>query len=230
MRQDMKEIIIDRPRKSGRPDTYHTVTKDPEVTWEKMQAPYQIRKSLNDRLAPLRRFLQSRVGHQWDKVYSEICEKADSRSLTGNHLREHVSWMVSFDCKREKNGDVFDVKGYRPRAGEFYVEGDGILRQYNPKPFRFKRPTPPSIPIADLSEYQKINGLWFRVDFVVSNVKPETGMKLFDGKCYKEVSLGYDRTARKALTKILVPTRKQQLSGEEVTRLKLEEQLKQLAA
>jgi hypothetical protein len=52
-------------------------------------------KWLNDNLEPLIRFLNSKVGKHWDKVYSELCQKMDKNSMLGKHLNDHLFQFVS---------------------------------------------------------------------------------------------------------------------------------------
>ena len=48
----------------------------------------------NDNLQPLIRFLHSKVGKFWDKVYAELCEKMDKNSMLGKHLFQHLAELV----------------------------------------------------------------------------------------------------------------------------------------
>ena len=51
-------------------------------------------KSFNDNLEPLKRFLTSKVGKYWDKVYSELCEKMDKSTVSGLHVFNHLWGFV----------------------------------------------------------------------------------------------------------------------------------------
>lgn len=84
-----------------------------------------------DKLSPVKRWLESRVGKPWNKILSEVVEVFNSRTLAGDHILGHVKNYV-----HDKPGDnPFDYayKGSeRPRArfpGELYVDRHGILRQ-----------------------------------------------------------------------------------------------------
>jgi hypothetical protein len=46
----------------------------------------------------LERFLLSRVGQHWDKVYAEACKVTDSRSLHGAEVRKHMKTLVATEC------------------------------------------------------------------------------------------------------------------------------------
>ena len=54
-------------------------------------------KSLNENLAPLRRYLERNVGRPWSKVYAEICATLDSRKATGLHILQHLRDFVACD-------------------------------------------------------------------------------------------------------------------------------------
>jgi hypothetical protein len=47
-------------------------------------------KEFSDVLGPLRRYLRKQAGRPWDKVWSEIATTLDSRSLTGQHIFDHI--------------------------------------------------------------------------------------------------------------------------------------------
>lgn len=47
-----------------------------------------------DHLRPLERWLRSRIGQDWDALWSEACQVADRRSLSGWHLRQHIDVLV----------------------------------------------------------------------------------------------------------------------------------------
>jgi hypothetical protein len=76
-----------------------------------------------DRLNPLRRFLEKRLGQSWNDVWSEICSVNDRRSVTGYHLRLHVEWMVETDpLSVARIKDRLLSSASRPK--QFYVEPD----------------------------------------------------------------------------------------------------------
>lgn len=109
-------------------------------------------KSLGDRIDPLRRFLESNVGRPWDDVYSEICEHADSRTVRGYHLRQHVWSEVDL---------VPDPDGSAPWG--LYVDQNGILQDANPRPrFRWSRKPTTKLSYGDPDlYYEKVDGFWY---------------------------------------------------------------------
>ncbi|MGB0932007.1 MAG: hypothetical protein ACPGVB_14580 [Chitinophagales bacterium] len=54
-------------------------------------------KYFGDNVKPLKRFLNSKVGQNWDKVYSELSNKMDKRTVSGQHLFEHIFQYVEAD-------------------------------------------------------------------------------------------------------------------------------------
>jgi hypothetical protein len=108
MRDDMFEVIIERPRRGSRMghhrrtrrmDSNVDVRRDPD------SIPHQIGlarwtklgnwKSLNENLAPLRRYLERQVNRPWDKVWSEISQNLSVSSTVQQHVRDHVGDFVA---------------------------------------------------------------------------------------------------------------------------------------
>lgn len=48
------------------------------------------RRRFNEHLNPLKGVLRKNTGRKWDKVYSEICEVFDKRSVINQHILEHL--------------------------------------------------------------------------------------------------------------------------------------------
>jgi hypothetical protein len=78
MREDMYKVIVERPRRGKEGDaTAARLRKDFNgPTRLGMRAGYGYR-SLNENLAPLRRYLRAQMGRPWNKVFSEICAGRD---------------------------------------------------------------------------------------------------------------------------------------------------------
>ena len=76
-------------------------------------------KFLNDNLGPRKRFLESKEGKHWDKVYSELCQKMDSNSMTGQHLLQHLFDYVELNVEIIQ-GKVYGVGGWRGRYELYY--------------------------------------------------------------------------------------------------------------
>jgi hypothetical protein len=93
MRDDMFEVIIERPRlgsrmkhqrRTRRIDAKVTAAQDPDSLpfhiglsrWAKLGPS----KSLNENLVPLRRYLERQVNRLWNKVWSEISANLSAAS------------------------------------------------------------------------------------------------------------------------------------------------------
>jgi hypothetical protein len=104
MREDMFEVIIERPRwgsrmrhprRANRMDTKIAAARDPDALFSKLgmqrgAAFARNSKSLNENLAPLRRYLEKQVNRPWDKVWSDICEHLSTASTVQQHVRDHI--------------------------------------------------------------------------------------------------------------------------------------------
>lgn len=103
MREDMAKVVYERP-KSNR--TW--VSKTPRgkaVAIEADGLPFDEapfhRKRKREKHTRFReeaivRFLNSRVGQPWDKVYSEFCANADARTEQGSRMRDSLGSLVGF--------------------------------------------------------------------------------------------------------------------------------------
>jgi hypothetical protein len=74
MREDMYKVIVERPRrgKSGDATAARLRREFDGPIRLGMRAGYGHR-SLNENLAPLRRYLHAQIGRPWNRVFSEIC-------------------------------------------------------------------------------------------------------------------------------------------------------------
>ena len=147
MREDMKHVIIDRPRKGGeggksRPPkgSMRFWQRMPAEDYPKSESTARGRrygwdcKQLNERLSPLRRWLRSNCGRSWDSVFSEICEGLRVRNATAAHVRDHAEQFVLQNTRLmlgvvcDSKGDPINKSGWRWYP--FYVDpGTGILRE-----------------------------------------------------------------------------------------------------
>ncbi len=95
MREDMKHVIIDRPRTGGAGGK-SIAPKGSKRRWQRLPVEDHPRtestarrrlygwncKRLNEHLSPLRRWLRSNCGRLWDDVFSEICDRLSVRNAT----------------------------------------------------------------------------------------------------------------------------------------------------
>ena len=185
MRSDMSKVIVERPRRGGHHHKQGRPLRDLEdnISHEGMRVPY-VRyynaKELNENLAPLLRFLNSRVGQLWDDVYSEICENIRTTNAVQEHIRDHVKQFVETSTSLDKEGNIW-INRYRP----FLLEDDGFTRFYvdprdgklcfNPnhvswtarqKAYRAERETQQletARTLSDGTEIRKHEGIWYEV-------------------------------------------------------------------
>lgn len=106
--------------------------RDPEAA-EDMAGPKRqpVSQGFTDKLSPVWRFLESRVGKSWAKSRSMIFQKFDIRTTAGRHvLFDHMLREVA-DSKQDASLSRWFHKDY-------YVDAQGILRRTNP----VKKPAP----------------------------------------------------------------------------------------
>jgi len=102
MRDDMFEVIIERPRHASRARFPRKLRRRDAVATR--HDPERLGffagigltdKSLNENLAPLRRYLERQVDRPWDRVWSEICGKLKPSSTVQQHVRDHIADFVA---------------------------------------------------------------------------------------------------------------------------------------
>ena len=159
MRTDMKRVLIQRPRAGGHASAFprHVESRtDPDLLpqTQGMRSGHVDQKWFSDHLGPLRRFLRKNCGRPWNKVFAEICEASDGRSLTGWHLREHVAFEVA------------QARDLERRYSRFFVDAKGFLREG--KPWRRKAAVPKGDPnvvrVDDDLRYERIHGVWYAME------------------------------------------------------------------
>jgi hypothetical protein len=98
MREDMYKVIVERPRRGKEGDAKAArLRKDLDApTRLGMRAGYGYR-SLNENLAPLRRYLHAQIGRPWNKVFSEICAGIDRRNTVQQHIHQHIRDFIAID-------------------------------------------------------------------------------------------------------------------------------------
>lgn len=109
MRDDMFKVIVERPRWGSRMRSregrlYRASEDVPNKIG--MKQGYVHRKSLNENLAPLKRWLESQVNRPWDKVYAELCANIDRRNTVQEHIFAHIDAFVERET-RLIDGDVY---------------------------------------------------------------------------------------------------------------------------
>ena len=115
MRGDMAKVIVERPRRPGFRSKGRAKMRafDGPAT-EGTKRPHRDRKSLDEKLAPHRRYLATRVGKHWHKEYAEISENQRTASPEQQHVRDHVGDLVAARTAI--------------RDGQIYVHSDSTIR------------------------------------------------------------------------------------------------------
>ena len=150
MREDMYELIIERPRagsrwlkyprRAKRIDAKVTARQDPDKLVDKVGMKRGAKaarryKNLNENLAPLRRYLESQVNRPWDKVWSEISANLESGNTVQQHVRNHVEDFVAYRTFVRDGTIYLTGRSGRPWKltdgyDRFYVDPNtGILRK-----------------------------------------------------------------------------------------------------
>ena len=197
MRKDMRDIIIDTGRryKDGRKGRQNNPSKfDDLPDKERMRQGRGWYIERGDRLGPLSKYLLKQVGRPWNDVYADICKHADSRSLRGYHLRQHVEHDKVVGHKYSySRGEVGRdrITGCWHPTYDLYIDDDGILCKENKKEAseknrkehakyyarlekrRAKNPPAgyvhieapnPTIKNDDSSWYEQIKGIWYYME------------------------------------------------------------------
>jgi len=134
----MPKVIVERPRYGhwmrGPGKGYKRATQ--RIGWDEQPRRESLRqvisgqrKHFSERLGPLVRLLQHRIGRLWSEVEAEICANLSRDNVIQDHVRDHLAEMVVTQVTLEK-GRPFHASGYRigqpVRAGgswfaRFYV-------------------------------------------------------------------------------------------------------------
>lgn len=200
MRADMFKVIVERPRRGGWVSDGARAFRNSEDVPAKigMRQGYRARKWLNENLAPLRRFFESRVGQPWDTVYSEVCKTIDGRSTVKQHILQHIEDMVVVDT-RLVNGhvvgrswssnetlleDLRQTLYVDPRSG-YLMRNTAPLwkrrRQREARARRMKELAATRRILDARRQLHKIGGLWFLVE-VAELPPPRTIARTVNGE------------------------------------------------
>lgn len=173
----LDKLVIERPRHGGGIKTPPGSKKK----WQKDNYEGKMRESLrrpwyegncakhfSDHLGPLRRLLRSKVGQHWDDIYSELCQRLDRNTVTGQHVFHHIWDIVERDIvlvdgvpyrkTRQKYANPIPFYNWR---GALYIHPEtGILclAQNKPQPVQEKRDC---IFLDTNHYYQQINQIWY---------------------------------------------------------------------
>ena len=207
MRPDMQEVLITPGRRGSgfsRNEELRKIRRkrieDDETGWKQSCTPrghhnWGDRKidQKNDYLAPLKRYLESKVGQKWDDIYSEIIANNSPDSAVGTHIYNHLWGFV------EQNPTYIDGKVCGPyqytwgntpsplRKGDLYVDLDGRLARA-PGETKVEKPTRIVLVPLGGNQYAVCNkkGVWFLLKYSNRMKKEKRLRQKFTGK-YEEV-------------------------------------------
>lgn len=194
MRDDMAKVVTERPRRGHANKSLKTRKRLHRSEFELDDvgpnvAPVSrhrqhgyMAKEFSDLLGPLRKYLKSQTGRPWNKVFSELSQKLDRRSMAGEHIWSHVKSEVETNCfMYEGKVWVWPRYGFgdpHQPDGLYVHPNDGLLKWSDYKRYRAFRPKPdPDVfQIDSKTTLRKVDGIWYRFTFV--GVKQ--GFKHFD--------------------------------------------------
>ncbi len=192
MRKDLNKLLCERER-VGSSNKFHTVRHNNQFNKideqtpirESMRKRYNVThswKSLNENLNPLLRFIEGSVGRNWDKVYKEICQSFDKRSVINQHILDHLFQYVATKVSMY-NGELYHhtkwngleplAKGWAP----FYVDPKtNILKankhrkNYNAIYRQRREQEKQQLLRVErvISEYEKlkcVDGIWYKIEY-----------------------------------------------------------------
>lgn len=142
-------------------------------------------KEFGEHLAPLYGLIRKYVGRRWDTFYSDLAKAFDRRSVTGQHIYQHLYDRLADPEKTfiDEDGEV-SVYWYgmepcklRDSYSEYYVDPrDGIIKRN--KHYQTARQRSASYSAAarrekalvmrainDSEEYHKVDGIWYHFTF-----------------------------------------------------------------
>ena len=164
----MAKIIVERPRTGGsyasrkpRFERWKDLDWDEQPRQIGKLRQWRIRKDLNENLAPLKRFLFSRVGVPWTDVHRELRERINIDSAVQLHIWQHVEDFVSVHVYKE--GGTVRAYNYWRQPRWMYVDPDTGLLCKVEDASRKTRPQPVKIEIDTHHQFVRTEGRWKKV-------------------------------------------------------------------
>lgn len=164
MREDMAKVIVERPRTTSWARSYNRNTWR-QIPWDEQPSSigklrqWRKRKTLNENLRPLFRFLNSHVGQPWNDVYSEIRACINLNSATQYHIWQHLHDYVWPHAEHT----------LRSQRCEFSVDPETGLLQRNLASRYWtsskKRSKPTVIERGEHGQFRRIEGVWRNLIF-----------------------------------------------------------------
>jgi hypothetical protein len=126
MRDDMFKVIVERPRwgasYAASPKLKRMSDADTKHIGLRRHARIGARttKMLNEKLAPLLRYLRRQRGRCWDVVFSEICANLDTGSTVKMHVRQHIKDFVLTHISIGRGGEWMFEGQVLGRKGQWF--------------------------------------------------------------------------------------------------------------
>lgn len=198
MRSDFAKQLTERER-IHHADHYHNYrhVKGPKGAWgddevggrESMRVRYNHgydRKSFNENLNPLRSWVHSCLGKNWDKMYGQLRKQFDVRKVINKHILEHLFQYIEVNTFLHEGSICFtdtarySGKGVQPISKcykDYYVcPKSGMVRKTNKQPRRSiikeqeanKRKEELAVKrfINDAEVLHLIDGIWYHFDLL----------------------------------------------------------------
>ena len=187
MRDDMQEVLITPGRSGSRYARNEELlvirrkaVEEDETGWKQSMRPRGVHSwgdrkwdQKGDYLAPLKRYLESKVGERWDDIYSEIRKKNSPDSTVGAHIYQHLWGFVERNPTYTEDGipcEPFVYKRWRQhyplKEGELYIDRNGYLAKVPVSP---KANEPKRIVLYEISSntfaVQNKKGIWFLMKY-----------------------------------------------------------------
>ena len=156
MRPDLNKVLTEQPRggsdssnlktrarfknyDEAREDRYSLPKTGKMLMGNRDLGSHNESKVFTDRLSPVKRWVDSQVGRNWDKVYSEIRRSfpntnKQNHHLLDTHLLGYINRNVTVE-KSRKGRRVFSADGYAGTrellAGDIYIDPEThVLMRY----------------------------------------------------------------------------------------------------
>jgi hypothetical protein len=221
MRADMAKVIVERPRygsrSKGAGKGYRR--RQQRCAWEEMPHREKLKersggtKRLNEHLGPLARFLQSRVGQPWNRIFSEICAHIDRNSAVQDHVRDHLADFVAVKvilidgqpCQAEGQGYGQPLTRGRFRPRLYVCPRTGLLKRVTKGRSSWWRQrneqavAPACVKVDATHQYCRISGVWYLVTLQRFPITREEWLGAGPVKTQFDVALKRDLTRAEAV-------------------------------
>jgi hypothetical protein len=198
-------------------------------------------KDLSDVLNPLKGYLRANLGRSWDKIYSELSQNLDRRSVSGQHVFQHIWDYVAKNCwiGEGKPNKVYELFRNDPVLVDgFYIHPfTGLLREQRlpsrkaEKAARKAKEPITSIKISATERYEKFDGIWFYLNnYKVEHEATTTIFSYYLREVSPRIEFEDENGDKKTLYTYKWTERfdvKRQLNGKELKKLGLENEIKE---